>query len=121
MLGVALQTTGVLLVLSVLRSDRARKPSLVAAFTLFGLAVCVKQHMVAGALVSTCLLLAAWRRGEVALRSIERGLLTAVAIVLVVYGTEELASGGRMSQALVVAAANAARVHPVGWPLLCPS
>lgn len=115
MLGVSLQTTGVLFVLSALRFDPSRKTPLLAAFALFGLAFCVKQHLVAGALVSTCLLLAGWRRGEVALRSIERGLLTAFAIVLVVYGTEELATGGRMSQAVFVTAANAARVHPAGW------
>jgi hypothetical protein len=115
MLGVTLQTTGVLLVLSVLLSERPRKTTLIAAFASFGLAICVKQHFLAGPLVSTCLLAAAWRRKEVALRSIERGLLTAFTLAFVVYATEELASGGRMSQAVFLAAANAAKVHPVDW------
>jgi len=86
-----------------------------AAFGSFGLAICVKQHFMVGPLYSTCLLLAAWRRGRVAFRSIVRGLLTASTLVLVVYGTEELATGGRMSQAVFLAAANAARVHPADW------
>ena len=115
MLGVALQTIGVLLVLSVLRSERPRGTTLSAAFASFGLAICVKQHFIVGPLVSTCLLLAAWRRGQVAFRSIVRGLLTGVTLVLVVYGTEELATEGRMSQAVFLAAANAARVHPAEW------
>ncbi len=116
MLAVALETVGVLLVLSSLCNDRPREMPLVAAFALFGLAICVKQHFVAGPLFSTYLWVAAWRRGEVALRSIERGLLTGVALAIVVYATEELASGGRMSQSVFRSAANAARVHPVDWP-----
>jgi len=115
MLGVALQTTGVLLVLSVLGSERPRETTLLAAFAAFGLAICVKQHLLVGPLVSTCLLLTAWRRGDVAFRSTERGLLTASTLVLVVYATEELATGGRMSQAVFRAAANTVRVHPAEW------
>ncbi|MFI5457589.1 MAG: hypothetical protein ACHRXM_19275 [Isosphaerales bacterium] len=115
MLGVALQINGVLLVLSVLRSERPRETTLMAAFASFGLAICVKQHFMVGPLYSTCLLLAAWRRGQIAFRSIVRGLLTAATLVLVVYGTEELATGGRMSQAVFLAAINVARVHPSDW------
>jgi len=114
-LGVAFQTNGVLLVLSFLRAERPRETTLLAAFALFGLAICVKQHFIVGPLCSTCLLLAAWRRGQVALRSIVRGLLSASTLVLVVYGTEELATGGRMSQAVFLAAANVTRVHPADW------
>jgi len=115
MLGVALQTNGVLLVLSVLRSERPGGTTLPAAFALFGLAICVKQHFIVGPIFSTCLLLAAGRRGQVALRSVVRGVLTALTVVLVIYGTEELATGGQMSRAVFLAAANAARVHPADW------
>jgi len=115
MMGAALQTTGVLLVLSVLRSARPGRAMLPAAFGLFGLAICIKQHFIVGPLVSTCLLLAACRRGQVAFRLIVGSLLTGLTLALVVFGTEELATGGRMSQAVFVAAANAARVHPADW------
>jgi 4-amino-4-deoxy-L-arabinose transferase-like glycosyltransferase len=111
MLGIALQTTGVLLVLSVLGSERSRGTALPAAFALFGLAICIKQHFLVGPLASTYLLLAAWRRGQVALRAIVSGLVTAVAVVLVIYGTEELVTGGHMSQAVFLAAANSVRFH----------
>lgn len=43
------------------------------------------------------------------------GVLTAAAIVAVVYVVEELATGGRMSQAIFVAAMATARVHPTDW------
>jgi len=115
MVAIALQTTGVLLVLSVVRSEQPGGTTLPAAFALFGLAICVKQSFIVGPLFSTCLLVAAWRRGQVAIKSIVRGLLTALTLVLVLYGTEELATGGRMSQAVFLAAANAARVHPADW------
>ncbi len=115
MLGVALETIGILLLLSFMRSERPRQATLNAAFALFGLAICVKQHLVVGPLVSTCLLLAAWRRGDVAISSIGRGVLTATTLVLLVYVTEELASGGRMLQAVLLAAASTARVHPALW------
>ena len=115
MLGVALQTTGVLLVLSVLRSDRPSGNSLAAAFAAFGLAVCVKQHYVVAAAISTPLLLSAWLRGRLPFNLIARGLLTGLTIALVVYGTEELATGGKMSLAVFQAAASVSAVHPGDW------
>jgi hypothetical protein len=115
MLGVALQSTGVLLVLSVLRSERPRGIILAAAFAAFGLALCVKQHYLAAPAVSTFLLLSAWVRGRISFNVVTGGLLTGLAIVLVVYGTEELATGGMMSQAVVRAASTASRVHHGGW------
>jgi hypothetical protein len=115
MLGVALQTTGVLLVLRALRSEQPPGAVLTAAFTAFGLSICIKQHFVAGPVTSTCLLLAACRRGRVAFGQIQRSLLFASALVLALYGIEELASSGRMSQAVFIAAMKAARTHPAEW------
>ena len=115
MLGVALQTTGVLLVLSALRSERPSGWMLPVAFAAFALALCIKQHFFVGPVISTGLLLAAWRRGRLAFKFIERGLLTGVAIVLVVHGAEEMASSGKMSQAVFRAAGHAARIHPADW------
>jgi hypothetical protein len=115
MFGVSLQTTGLLLLLSVWLSGRPRDASLLAAFAFFALAVCVKQHLVMGPLFGTLLLMVAWRRGQFALRSIERGLLVACTILLVVYGTEEFMTGGRMSQAVFFAPASLGRIHPTDW------
>jgi Dolichyl-phosphate-mannose-protein mannosyltransferase len=112
MLGVALQTTGVLLVLSVLRSERPKGITLAAAFAAFGLALCVKQHYVMAPAVSMFLVMSAWLRGSLSFNVVTRGLLTGLAIVLLLYGTEELVTGGRMSQAVFRAASTASRVHP---------
>ncbi len=48
MLGVGLQTTGVMLVLAALRSERASGRAIAGAYAAFGLAICVKQHFVGG-------------------------------------------------------------------------
>jgi hypothetical protein len=115
MLGVAPQTTGVLLVLSVLRSERRNGTTLAAAFSAFGFALCVKQHYVAAPAISTFFLMSAWLRGHLSFNLIMRALLTGLAIVLAVYGTEELVTGGRMSQAVFRAASMASRVHPADF------
>jgi hypothetical protein len=112
MLGVALQTTGVFLVLSVLRSERPSRTSTVAAFAAFGLALCVKQQYVVVPALSTIFLIKESLSGRISFDLVARGLLTGLAVVLVVYGTEELASAGRMSQAVFRAASNVRVVHP---------
>jgi hypothetical protein len=115
MLGIALQTTGVLLVLSVLRAPKRRLAALPAAYTAFALAACTKQHFIVGPIVSTFLLLAACMRGRLSLRLVFLGLSSGLLVLLLVYGAEELASEGRMSRAIIEAAASSAQVHPVGW------
>ncbi len=115
MMGVALQTTGVLLVLSYLQNPRAGHSKVTWAFALFGLAICTKQHLVTGAAISVCVLTAGWRRGRVSLKRLVRGLSVGIAIVAADYCAEELANGGRMSQAVFGAAASVSRVHPGGW------
>jgi len=114
-LGVALQTTGVFLVLSALCSERPRGITLQVAYIAFGLASCVKQHYLMAVIVSTVLLLVAWLRGRLSFQLVARGLFTGLAIVLIVYGTEELATGGYMSRAVFQAAATTSRVHPGDW------
>jgi hypothetical protein len=116
MLGILLQTTGVLCVLAALHSQNPGAVPLLPAFAGFALAVCVKQTFVAPALVSTTLLVAAWRRGRIDLARIERGLLLAFLIVFTVYGIEEFATAGRMSQAVLEAALEVPKVHPGSWP-----
>jgi hypothetical protein len=114
LVGVALQTFGVLRVLAVVRQEGSRG-GLLSAYAAFGLAVCVKQHLVAAPLLSTGVLLVAWRHGRVALREIERALLLGAVIVATVYLLEALVTGGRIWQAAFVAASQVGRVHPGGW------
>jgi len=115
LLGIAFQTAGVMFVLMALGEDQRRGGRLLAAFAAFALAFCTKQHYVVAAAISTAFLLSAWRRGRVPFKLIERGLLLALAIVLVVYGTEELMTGGRMSQAVFLAAGSVGGIHPGSW------
>jgi hypothetical protein len=115
MLGVALQTTGVLLVLSSLKAESSSRTSLMAAYTAFGLAACVKQHFLVVAAISTVLLVGAGWRGRLALKRVGSGVVWATTIALVVYGLEELVTGGWMSQAVLIAAGRVGQVHPANW------
>ena len=115
LLGVALQTTGILWVLSALQAEKSKGTKLAAAYVAFALAFCVKLHFVIGAIVCTCVLLAARRSGRIACNQIGRALLAGFAVVLLVYGTEELATGGQMSHAVFLAAGAAGRVQPADW------
>jgi hypothetical protein len=115
MLGVAFQTTGVLLFLKSLRSERPGRLAFVGGFAAFGLAMCVKQNLVGAFAVATILSLWAVGRGRITLRVLALGVLTAAAVSAAIYGTEELATEGRMSQAAFVAATATPRVHPSDW------
>jgi hypothetical protein len=115
MLGVAFQTAGVLLVLSVLQAHRPGWVRLCAGFTAFALAFCVKQHLVVAAMLSTGLVSRAGRQGRLSGKTIERGLLPGLGIVLLVFGLEELVTWGRMGQAVWVAAGHVGQVHPADW------
>jgi len=115
LLGIAFQTAGVLLVLTALATEKRRGARLLAAFAAFALAFCTKQHFVVAAMISTALLLSACRHARVPFRLIARGLLLATAIVLAVYGTEELMTGGQMSRAVFLAAGTVGRIHPGDW------
>ena len=112
MLGVAVQTTGVLLVLKALGRPRPAGRLIAGGFAALGLAICIKQHLAGGLFVSTALLLWEWGRGRVSSRLVGLAMLTAAGVVAVVYGVEEVATEGRMSTALLVAAPAIARVHP---------
>jgi hypothetical protein len=115
MIGVALQTAGVLLVLLALRQPSRAGSRVAWAFAAFGLAACVKQHLIVSAVVSTVLLLEGWRKGMIRFVTIARGLAVWLAIVLVDYGVEWVITTGRVWDAAFVAAGNVGRVHPGGW------
>lgn len=112
MMGIAVQTFGVLLVLKAIGSKRPGGMAIVCGFAAFGVAICVKQHLAGGCFAATILLVWAWWRGQVSARLVGIGVLTAAAIVAAVYGIEELATEGRMSHAVFVAAPATIRVHP---------
>jgi hypothetical protein len=115
LLGVALQSTAAGLVLQALLTQKPRTAVVVGAFAMFGLALCVKQQYLATPVASTGLLVWAWRQCRVERRQIELGLLVAASIVVAVYLLEGLLTGGRMWQAVFVAASHLGQVHPAGW------
>jgi hypothetical protein len=112
MVGVALQSWAIVLVLEGLRGGGRR---LGVASSLFGLAVCVKQHLVGAWAVSTGLALLAWLRGRAGLGAVARVVLPGAAVALAIYGAEWVVTGGRIWDAAFVAAANVGRVHPGSW------
>jgi hypothetical protein len=115
MVGIALQTAGILLVLSALQAERTGAVRLHSAYAAFGLAVCVKQHELGAAAVGTGMLLAAWLRGRLPFRLLVSSLMVGASITLLVLGAEEYATNGRMSRAIVLAAASVGRIHPADW------
>jgi hypothetical protein len=115
LLGIAFQTVGVLLVLMAVRGDGPGGRKLLAAYAAFALAFCTKQHFIVAAAISTVLAIPAARRHRALRKNLERGLLLACAIVAVLLGAEELLTGGRMSQAIFLAARSAGAIHPGGW------
>jgi hypothetical protein len=115
MLGVALQTTGVWLVLSALSVPGATPRRVLGAYLCFALAACTKQHLFMAVLVSTALLLRRGPDGKIAFHPAARGWITFLSVVGVVFGLEELATQGRMSQSVFRAALVVGRIHPGSW------
>jgi hypothetical protein len=118
MFGVGLQTTAICLVLKSLGTDRPPEIGIALAFACFGLAASVKQLFVVAPALSAGLLLAAASNGRLRFAALARSLALAAAVVAFVYGFEDWATAGRMSQAIVNAALNVNRVHPAGWPFV---
>jgi hypothetical protein len=115
MLAVGLQTTGALLLLTALLEDMPREMGVLSASVCFGLALCIKQLYLVTPALGTVLLLAAWRAGRLNTKTVARGLLSSLAIVVFCYGLEEWGTHGRMSRSVFVAAASVGRVHPADW------
>ncbi len=90
MLGVAFQTTGVLLVLTALRSTRPRRATLTLAFIAFAIAATIKQLFIVAPIVSTLLLVAQCLRRRLPVSMLVGALVTGLAIVIALYGFEEL-------------------------------
>jgi hypothetical protein len=115
MMGVALQTAGVLLVLTYLGDAAGGRFRLLLAFALFGLAICTKQQFVVTPVISIALLVVAYRKGQIPLGYVLVAPAIALAMILAYYFVEQQASGGLMAAAVFGAAANVRRVHPGSW------
>ena len=115
LVGVALQTAGLWLVVSALRDDRPGAAKLLGAYAAFGLAACIKQHDVGSRWSAPACSSRPGGAGGSGSRSSRAALFVATAIVLIVYLAEEWATVGRLSQAVFLAAAHVGRVHPADW------
>jgi hypothetical protein len=113
--GIALQTWGVVLVLSELLADRPRTHKILVAFACFALAGCTKQHLVVAPGVSMFFLIGAWAGGRLGWRTIAGALLFDVIILCSYYGLEEWATAGRMSRSVFAAAREASVIHASTW------
>lgn len=102
-LGLALQTIGFGLVLKTLREGRdASRWPVLASGLAFGLASCVKQHLVVAAAVAGLLLIVSAWRGRTSRGAAFAGLLLGLLVPAAYYGWEEFVTGGRMSRSVFV-------------------
>ncbi|HEV3164961.1 MAG TPA: hypothetical protein VGZ22_13105 [Isosphaeraceae bacterium] len=115
MLGVLLQTFGVLGVIRALIDRPDRPGGLGASYAAFALAFCVKQHDVVTAAVSSILLLAAAIRKPGWRSPVLRAHLCAALVVAVVLGLDELITTGRMSQMAFVQPMELGRIARSSW------
>lgn len=111
LLGVALQTWGVVLTLESIVEGRRR---LVAASILFGLAVCVKQHLLVAWGVSLAAAIAAGRGGRSGPRTLVCLALPGIVTAAAIYGIEWVVTSGRIWDAAFMAASRISRIHPGG-------
>jgi hypothetical protein len=115
MIGVALQTWGVVFVFGALLEDGPpdiRK--ILLAFACFGLAGCVKQHLVVASGVAVIFLAGARKQKLLGLRTIAAALLLDAIILFFYYGLEEWVTAGRMARSML-AAKQAAVINPSTW------
>ena len=116
MLGIAMQTWGVVLILGALEAARPDRRKIVMAFVCFGAAACVKQQLLANAAASTLLLAAAWRQKRLDFATLVIALLCDAAVIFTYYGAEFLITDGRIAQSVYQGARACAVVHPATWP-----
>jgi hypothetical protein len=119
MAGVALQSWGVALALESFGASAGRPARRLGwASALFGLAVCVKQHLVVGWTVGAAMAVWGWMRGRTGPGGVAWILLPGAVIAGMVYGAEWVVTKGRVWDAVVVAAAHVRRIHPGDWNMV---
>jgi hypothetical protein len=115
MIGIALQTWGVVFVFGALLEEGPRDPrKVLLAFACFALAGCVKQHLVVASGVAVIFLMGARKQKLLSLKTIGGAILIDAIILFFYYGLEEWATAGRMSRSML-AAKEAAVIHPSNW------
>ncbi len=115
LIGVALQTWGVVFVFAAVLTERP--PDLrrvLLAFAFFALAGCVKQHLVVAPGVALLLLSGARMPGRLRWKVIAGAMVVDALILVSYYGIEEWATAGRMSRSML-AAKEASVIHPSTW------
>ena len=115
MLGVALQTCGIVMALSALGTGRRSRSLILAAYAAFGAALCVKQTYIVAPAITTALLVAARVRGRLPSRAVGQGVLLALMVLSVVYGADWLVTGGRMFEPVFIVAGSLGRLRPADW------
>jgi len=115
MLGIALQTWGVVLFLGALQNKNTSDRLIMLAFVFFALAACVKQHLIVAAAVSMVLLVAACARRRVRFKVLAGAFLIDTLILFSYFGLEEWLTKGHMSKAVIVAARACSVFHPATW------
>lgn len=118
MLGVACQTWAVALAAEGLvrpAATRERGSRLVLASMLFGLAACVKQHLVAAWAVTAVWSALVWLRGRAGLGLFVLTTVPGIVVTVLIYGIEWYETNGRVWQAAFLAASSVGRVHPGSW------
>ena len=116
MLGVGLQTTGILLVLSALRPSPVGDGQVDGGLRLLRPGG-VHQAALCGGPAREPVVAVAGLGARPDWPRVDRAICMsiALAIVVVYYGTEEWSTAGRMSRSIVVAAASVGKVHPADW------
>ena len=112
MLGVALQSLGILLVLASLNKAGGSKLRLIGGYAAFGLALCVKQNLVVELAVCSVLLLRNRRAAGISMASVVLCLATCAAIVSTVYAAEWVITAGAIWQSAFVAAGEVGGIYP---------
>jgi hypothetical protein len=115
MLGIGIQTSGILFVLAALAAVPIREARLMGAAACFAVAICIKQQYLIAPLLSVVFLTAAQARGRLSVASIARFVAVGSGLPLLYYGGEEWITRGQMSRSVFVAALKVGQVHPADW------
>ena len=115
MLGVAIQTWGVVVLLGTLQHERPNPGLILLAFACFGVAGFAKQQLAVTPAMSAFLLASAWREKRLRLGIIVGALLFDMSILLIFYGLEFSLTHGRIEQAVYPAVRAATLIHPATW------
>ena len=115
MLGVAIQTWGVVLLVGALQAERPNARKILIAFACFGAAACVKQQLAVTPGVSFYLLSSACRAKRVRFASLVGALVCDASVLFIYYGFELGITHGRVAEAVSRAAGACSLVHPSTW------